>query len=127
MSRTRVFATTTVLNVADVPRALAFYAKLGFADPATYGEDNFGMANRDGFDIMLQRGTPSPNNTAWDMHVRVEDLAAEERALRAEGVTITRGPESTEYGMIELEVRDPDGHRVCFGQDLERRPEDAGR
>jgi hypothetical protein len=74
---------------------------------------------------MLQRGTPRPNGTAWDMHLRIADLAAEETALRAAGVAITRGPEPTEYGMIELEVRDPDGHRVCFGQDLEGRPEDG--
>ena len=24
----------------------------------------------------------------------------------------------SEYGMVEAEVSDPDGHRICFGQDL---------
>lgn len=26
--------------------------------------------------------------------------------------------EQTFYDMIEIEVLDPDGHRICFGQDI---------
>jgi catechol 2,3-dioxygenase-like lactoylglutathione lyase family enzyme len=48
----------------------------------------------------------------------VGDLEAEVAALRAAGVAIEREPSRTEYGMVEAEVSDPDGHRICFGQDL---------
>ena len=123
--RTKVFATTTVLVVADVARSIEFYGRLGFGEPATFGEPvTFGMMNRGGFDLMLSCGTPQPSGEAWAMHLRIEDLVAEEAALRAAGVTIDRGPVTTFYEMYELEVLDPDGHRICFGQDIERRPED---
>jgi catechol 2,3-dioxygenase-like lactoylglutathione lyase family enzyme len=125
MSRPPVFATTTVLVVADVARSIAFYAKLGFVEPATFGDPtSFGMMNRDGFDLMLSCGEPRPSREAWAMHLRIADLAAEEAALRAAGVAIDRGPVTTFYGMYEIEVVDPDGHRICFGQDVARRPED---
>ncbi|MGZ3442121.1 MAG: VOC family protein [Polyangia bacterium] len=125
MSRPRVFATTTVLVVSDLARSLEFYGRLGFGEPATFGEPPvFAMANREGFDLMLKRGRPQPPDDAWAMHLRIADLAAEEEALRAAGVTIARGPATTGYAMYELEVVDPDGYRVCFGQDVERRPED---
>ena len=125
MSRPRVFATTTVLVVSDLSRALDFYARLGFGEPATFGEPPvFAMANREGYDLMLKLGTPHPADDAWAMHLRIADLAAEEDALRSAGVAIARGPMTTEYAMYELEVVDPDGHRICFGQDVERRPED---
>ena len=123
--RTKVFATTTVLVVADVARSMEFYGRLGFGEPSKVGEPvTFGMMNRGGFDLMLSCGAPKPSGEAWAMHLRIEDLVAEEAALRAAGVTIDRGPVTTFYKMYELEIVDPDGHRICFGQDIERRPED---
>ena len=55
MSRPQVFATTTVLVVDDVERALAFDVKLGFEEPASFAGGAFGMANRNGFDV-IDRG-----------------------------------------------------------------------
>jgi catechol 2,3-dioxygenase-like lactoylglutathione lyase family enzyme len=125
MSRSRVFATTTVLVVSDLARSLEFYGRLGFVEPATFGDPPvFAMANRDGFDLMLKLGPPQPASDAWAMHVRVADVLAEEQALRAAGAGIDRGPSTTEYAMYEVEVIDPDGYRICFGQDVERRAED---
>ena len=128
MARDKVFATTTVLVVGDLARSIEFYGRLGFVEPSTWADPpSFAMMNRDGFDLMLSCGTPRPNHDAWAMHLRVADLAAEEEALRAAGVAIDRGPTTTPYAMYEIEVGDPDGHRICFGQDIERRPEDRGR
>jgi catechol 2,3-dioxygenase-like lactoylglutathione lyase family enzyme len=125
MSRPRLFATTTVLVVSDIARSLDYYARLGFVEPATFGDPPlFAMANRQGFDLMLKLGTPQPAADAWAMHLRIDDSAAEEEALRSAGVAIARGPATTEYAMYEIEVNDPDGHRICFGQDVERREED---
>jgi catechol 2,3-dioxygenase-like lactoylglutathione lyase family enzyme len=131
MPRPKVFATTPVLVVADLQRSIEFYAKLGFVEPATWGDPPaFAMMNRDGFDIMLSKSdSPSqirPNGAddVWNVHLRIADVAAEANALRGAGLAIARGPERTDYDMIEIDVLDPDGHRICFGQDIERRPED---
>ena len=120
----KVLATTPVLIVRDLARSLAFYCeKLGFVEPATWGEPpSFGMCNRDGFDLMLscpEEGAPPRGpRPQWDLHVRIDDVERERAALEAAGVAIVRGPETTFYDMIEIEVLDPDGHRICFGQDI---------
>jgi catechol 2,3-dioxygenase-like lactoylglutathione lyase family enzyme len=118
----RPFASATMLVVSDIARSLNFYVKLGFVEPATSGEPpGVAMMHRDGFgfDLMLSLGTPPSNgdDCAWDRHLRIVDLAAEEEALRAAGVAIDGGPVTTEDGMYEISVVDPDGHRVCFDQE----------
>jgi len=35
--------------------------------------------------------------------------------LQAAGIEIVRGPIETGYGCTEMDVMDPDGHRLCFG------------
>jgi catechol 2,3-dioxygenase-like lactoylglutathione lyase family enzyme len=44
----------------------------------------------------------------------VDALAVEFRARRL----AFRGPATTEYHMREIEVTDPDGNTICFGQDF---------
>ena len=61
---------------------------------------------------------PNGPHMVWDLYVKVGDLAAEATTLRRAGVEIVRGPERAFYDMIEIEVLDPDGHRVCFSQDV---------
>jgi catechol 2,3-dioxygenase-like lactoylglutathione lyase family enzyme len=81
------------------------------------------MLFRDGFELMLSTGegqTPRPNGAcgAWDMYLRVDDVARELWALAAAGVAIDKGPTDTFYNMREIEVVDPDGNRLCFAQDI---------
>jgi catechol 2,3-dioxygenase-like lactoylglutathione lyase family enzyme len=130
--RARLFATTPLLIVSDLERSIRFYCdQLGFVEPAVWGD--FAMMHRDEFDLMLRQAESAaeirPNGPLgdWDVHLRVDDVAAEQTALAAAGVPVARGPTRTEYDMIEIEVLDPDGHRLCFGQDVTRRPEDAHR
>jgi catechol 2,3-dioxygenase-like lactoylglutathione lyase family enzyme len=123
--RTRVLATSAVFMVKDVVASLEWYCdKLGFTDPGTWGEPaGFGMANRDGFDLMLSVAEspdevhPNGGDTA-DLYIRVEDVEAEKRALEAAGVTVERGPFRTVYNMIEIEIRDPNGYRIVLAQDV---------
>jgi hypothetical protein len=51
------------------------------------------------------------------VYLRTPDLAAEKAALERAGVAIARQPERTVYDMVEMEVLDPDGYRICYGQD----------
>ncbi|MFN7944121.1 MAG: VOC family protein [Blastocatellia bacterium] len=121
--RPKVISITPCLIVSDLQRSLTFYCEqLGFREPAAWGEPPcFAMLNRDEFDLMLSlAATPEqirPNGAhgVWDFYLRVDDALAEAAALRAAGIQLTREPCETEYGMIEIEVTDPDGYRICFG------------
>lgn len=121
--RPRVSAITPLLLVTQIQRSLDFYAALGFVEPKVHGEPPcFAMMNRDGFDLMLsvaesdRRAVPLGNGAAWSMYIVVADLAAEMEALRAANITIDEGPRDTFYEMREIDVVDPDGHRICLAQ-----------
>jgi catechol 2,3-dioxygenase-like lactoylglutathione lyase family enzyme len=122
--RPRLLTTTAVFVVSDLLRSLEFYGRLGFRAERTWGEPPcFAMPRRDGFELMLSlaedpsRVRPNGPGGVWDMYLRVPDLAAEKAALEEAGVPLVRAPERTDYEMIEMEVLDPDGYRICFGQD----------
>jgi catechol 2,3-dioxygenase-like lactoylglutathione lyase family enzyme len=135
MERPRVLSSTPLLVVSDLQRALDFYAKLGVGSPDVWGEPpGFAMIHRDGFELMLSLaegpGQVRPNGPhgAWDVYLRVTDVALEVLALAAAGVPIDKGPTDRFYEMREIEVVDPDGHRICFAQDTSYlAPPDAER
>lgn len=128
--RPRVRAVTPLLVVADLRRAVDFYCgKLGFAEPNVHGDPPcFAMMNRDGFDLMLSAADdpaqvrPHGRDGVWSIYVVVADVAAEIAALRSAGVPLDKGPTETFYGMREIEVLDPEGHRICFAQDISGEP-----
>lgn len=132
--RTRLLAVTPLFVVADLDRSLDFYRRvLAFGEPSVHGDPPcFAMLNRDGFDLMLSVAetpgavTPNGPHGVWDVYLRVADVAAEAAAITAAGATIVRGPQDTFYSMREIEVLDPDGHRICLGQDTGDEPLAAG-
>jgi catechol 2,3-dioxygenase-like lactoylglutathione lyase family enzyme len=124
-SRPRVLAVTPMLVVAELQRALDFYAALGFETRSVHGEPPcFAMMSRDGFDLMLSVARapslvhPPGREGVWSVFLVVADVASELSALRAAGVAIDKGPTDTFYAMREIEVLDPDGHRICFAEDI---------
>jgi catechol 2,3-dioxygenase-like lactoylglutathione lyase family enzyme len=129
-TRPRLRAVTPLLVVSDLKRSVDFYCKmLGFVDPNVHGDPPcFAMMNRDGFDLMLSLGEkpehvrPHGPHGTWEFYVSVADVAAEIAALESAGTRVDKGPTDTFYGMREIEVVDPDGHRICFGQDVGDEP-----
>lgn len=125
-TRPRVRAVTPLFVVSDLPRSVDFYCQqLGFGKPSVYGDPPcFAMLYRDGFELMLRRAEdpgyvkPHGSHGVWDLYISVADVAAERAALAAAGVKIDKGPTDTFYSMREIEVLDPDGHRICFAQDI---------
>lgn len=110
-----------VLQVADVARSESFYCDtLGFTSLGTWGQGpDFAIVQRGRVTIALDRARDSdtiPLNQYWATYVYVEDALCAE--LRGRGAEIVRGPEDMFYGSRDFDLRDPDGHLVAFGHDL---------
>ena len=113
-----------VLEVADVERSAAFYNdKLGFSPGPFFGEPPaFCIVGRDTVTIALDRSRDvgrAPQNHCWAAYVYVDEVDALAEELRGKGVEIIRGPVDQPYGCREIDVQDPDGHIIGFGQDLQ--------
>ncbi|WP_339947141.1 VOC family protein [uncultured Albimonas sp.] len=127
-----------VLACAD-PQAVAAFltAGLGFTLAGWWrdeaGAPSFGVARLGDATLALRRaeGPPAAPNgaegpTAWAACIYVEDARDFATLAAANGVTIRRGPEDTPYACREVEVASPEGHVLCFAQDLDPGPRGPG-
>lgn len=118
-----------VLQVANVEASLRWYVDvLGFK-PDTFPSSppySFAILRRDGAEIMLQcadepRMASSSERKSdpeflWSIYLRVAGTAVLDVAAAVEKkAQLLRGPERMFYGLVEFEVCDPDGYRVCVG------------
>jgi len=110
-----------VLQVADVGRSIDWYvAAFGF-DPDPFPRNPpyaFAILRRDGAEIMLQgEGSsrpPDATEDGWTVYLRIADDGLLDLADSVGRATpLVRGPERMFYGLVEFEVLDPDGHRIC--------------
>ncbi len=113
-----------VLQVADVKRSAAFYCdKLGFQSHGTWGDGpDFAIVQRGRVTIALDKsreGVTIPVNQYWAAYIYVEDVDALCAEMRGNGADIVRDPEDMAYGCRDFDIRDPDGHLLAFGHDLE--------
>jgi predicted enzyme related to lactoylglutathione lyase len=118
-----------VIEVSDVVKSAAFYEeKLGLSAGRFFGDPpQFCIVGRDTVTIALdQSHAPDrkPHNQYWAAYVYVDDVDGLAAELKGREVEILRGPEDMPHGCREIDVTDPDGHIVCFGQDLS--PTEAG-
>ncbi|MCV3241128.1 VOC family protein [Mesorhizobium sp. ZC-5] len=114
-----------VLQVGDVSCSMAFYERLGFVSHGTWGEPPlFAIVHRGQVTLALDKARqdgPIPTNQWWAAYIYVDDA----RALRDEFAApdlpqLTDMHFPDEYGRIDFDVIDPDGHRIAFGQVLDR-------
>lgn len=113
-----------VLQVTDVAASESFYCgTLGFTSHGTWGDGpDFAIVQRGKVTIALDRSrnaAPVPVNQYWAAYVYVEDADALCAEFKAKGADIVRALEDTFYGSRDFDVRDPDGHIIAFGHDLE--------
>ncbi|WP_426955207.1 bleomycin resistance protein [Muricoccus radiodurans] len=111
-----------VLAVSEVEAAIAHYVdRLGFTlhhrmgQPATYA-----IVERDALSLHLMPKTQDPTIGRTALYVFVADVDALHRELVARGQEIEVAPTDLSYGMREMSVRDPDGHRLTFGREIFR-------
>lgn len=122
---TRFRTSTPVLASSDYKRSRAFYVDaLGFSVVEEAGEPTaFGIFRRGGCELFVDgfrgRVRNDDGDHGWNAYVRVDDVRALAAELVAAGVELARPPQDTNYGMREMEVLDPDGNRIGFGQELD--------
>lgn len=110
-----------MLHVADVPRSIAFYAKLGFGVRSTFvppgaGIPSWAMLHHGAALLMVARasGPIDPEQQAVLFYLYYDDAAATREALLAAGVEA--GP--LDYPMYAprgvFRVADPDGYGLML-------------
>ena len=110
-----------VLRVGDYPAARAFMENaLGFSVREEGGDPaRFGIFARDKATVFVDgwQGADPETTSVWRAYFHVSTIDELVAELKTAGVTFD-GPKDTVYGMREIEVTDPSGNRLCFGQDI---------
>jgi glyoxylase I family protein len=127
----KVDSVTTLLQVFDMPRSVAFYRDvLGFevvTTSARHSGERFdwGLLRLGGVHLMLNTAYEAPDRPPAPDPARVRshgdtslffgcpDLDGAYRHLRAKGLDVSE-PVVRNYGMRQLSLKDPDGYDLCF-------------
>jgi catechol 2,3-dioxygenase-like lactoylglutathione lyase family enzyme len=118
----------TTIEVKDVVASETFYReRLGFNAGVFYGAPpTFCIVRRDRATIFLDKARaphPIPLNQYWALYIYVDNVDAIYADVRSRGVTIDRAIEDQDYGCRDFDIRDPDGHLIGIGQNLQRKVE----
>ena len=114
---------TTVFLVGNIEQTMEWYKRLGFA--SQYYPPGFAILTRDDIRIFLQQqpGYHAPDDPgrrereAWNVYIVADDVRAlYEEYLALAGLEISRPLCQQEYGMMEFDVIDLNGHRLVFAQ-----------
>ncbi len=123
LGRAKLRNSTTVFLVGNIEPTMEWYTQLGFA--SEYYPPGFAILRRDEVEIFLQQesGYVVPDDLgrrkrqAWNVYIitdNVKGLYEEYSALP--GVKISRQLCPQDYGMMEFDVMDLNGHRLVFAQ-----------
>jgi hypothetical protein len=124
--RAKLRNSTTVFLVGNIEPTMEWYRQLGF-EPE-YFPPGFAILRRDTVEIFLQQlekyvAPDDPGRRkreAWNVYIVTDNVKAlyEEYSVLP-GVRITRPLCQQEYGMIEFDVMDLNGHRLVFAQPMQ--------
>lgn len=120
-----------VLPCLDVEAMVAFYRdKLGFELANFWKADGelmaFAILSMGRITLALQHAPDFKPFNGWSAYLYVGDARALAKRAAHAGAEIRTEPHETFYGMIEFDVKDPEGHVLAFGQDLSPGPEGPG-
>ena len=107
-------AVVPILNVSNVALTIDHYVEVfGFERPWHWGNPpTFGGVRTGGGEIQFCQDGQGQRGT-W-LSVWVADVDALYERLRSAGADIRQEPSTFEWGVRELNVADPDGHRIRF-------------
>jgi uncharacterized glyoxalase superfamily protein PhnB len=119
---------TPVLFVEEIEKSLPFWVdRIGFQKTVEVPDENrlaFVILVHDGAELMLQtfasvrKDEPkfAPGGTANASSLFIEVADFEDILKRLEGYPVEMQERTTNYGMREIGVRDPDGHIALFAK-----------
>ncbi|GLW19193.1 MULTISPECIES: VOC family protein [Streptomyces] len=114
-----VLSSRVLLRPSDPERSRAFYG--GALGLEIYRE--FGTGPERGTVYFLGGGflevsgrAADPATDTLQLWLQVADVAAAHEELRAQGVQVLRPPVREPWGLIEMWIADPDGHRIVLTQ-----------
>jgi hypothetical protein len=123
--RAKLRKSTTVFLVGNIEPTMEWYKRLGFE--SEYYPPGFAILRRDEIEIFLQQqpGYVAPDDPgrrkreAWNVYIIADNVKAlyEEYSLLP-GVKISRELCPQDYGMLEFDVMDLNGHRLVFAQPI---------
>lgn len=104
-----------ILRSSDISRSLQYYTKvLGFEGKWDWGNPpDFGGVSKDGVEIFFALNSQGGPGTWLSLFVSNVDELYE--IIKAKGARIISEPETMEWGVREMLVEDPDGHKIRFG------------
>ena len=116
----KLVAFAAVFAVADCGTSLAFYVdRLGFRVHFQMGDPiSYAIVERDAVSIHLIPASQDATMGRSSIYVFATDVDALHDELRASSCTIEVPPTDFFYGMREMSVRDLDGNRITFGQEV---------
>src|SRR6185312_12767694 len=124
--RAKLRNSTTVFLVGNIEPTMEWYKRLGFE--SRYFPPGFAILRRDAIEIFLQQHPSyvAPDDPgrrereAWNVYITTDNVEALFEEYLVSGVEITRPLCAQDYGMIEFDVRDLNGHRLVFAQPASR-------
>jgi hypothetical protein len=123
--RAKLRNSTTVFLVGNIEAAMEWYKQLGFQPE--YFPPGFAILRRDEIEIFLQQQPEyvAPDDPgrrereAWNVYIVTDNVKALYQEYSAlPGVKISRPLCLQEYGMMEFDVMDLNGHRIVFAQSM---------
>jgi len=117
----KLIAFAAVFTVNDVARSLEFYlGRLGFKEFFRLGDPpSYAIVERDAVSLHLMPATQEARGLGRStIYVFAADVDALHDELCALGCVAEQAPADYDYGMREFSVRDLDGNRITFGQEL---------
>jgi catechol 2,3-dioxygenase-like lactoylglutathione lyase family enzyme len=117
----RLLSFSSVLAVSNVGRSLAFFMdKLGFRVEFRMGDPvEYAIIERDMVSLHLMPASRDPAALGQArIYVFAAGVDALHEELRALGFPIEVAPKDLSYGMREMSLRDPDGNRLTFGEEV---------
>ena len=124
-----VIQTRHVLAVNDLARSARYYLEtLGFQ--RDFAIDGWEFLSLGSFKIMLgecrdEVPASATHNHAYFAHVLVADVDALFQAYQARAANFLFEVADKPWGLREFAVETPDGHRICFAQEIQP-PGDPG-